>query len=265
MARPVPRSHGLRPIRQHDSLVQRAFEALEESIVRGAIKPGSRLFEAGLARELEISRGPIREAIRRLEERGLVVRTHLKGAVVLELSDDEVLELSLIREQVEGLAARLAAARITAEDIRDLEGLLAGHQQRTAERGFVEYFQPVGELDFHYRIMKAADSNRLLRLFVREIYYPIRLYRFRSSTQGRAKAALQEHWAILHAIRSRDAELAERLMREHVARSRKTLVETLPAGIFGDAKAEGGSGPDRHTPAGRPVATGAPLDGRRRR
>jgi DNA-binding GntR family transcriptional regulator len=261
MARSVAPSHGLRPIRQPDSLVQRAFEALEESIVRGAIKPGSRLFEAGIARELAISRGPIREAIRRLEERGLVIRTHLKGAVVLELSADEVLELSLIREQVEGLAARLAATRVTADDVRELEGLLAGHQQRTEERGFVEYFQPVGELDFHYRIVKGADSDRLLRLFVREIYYPIRLYRFRSSTQGRAKAALQEHWAILDAIRSRDAELAERLMREHVARSRNTLVETFPAGICGDAKTKDGSGPDRHARTRRSVATGAPLEG----
>src|SRR3989304_8606033 len=64
------RSHGFRPIRQHDSLVERAFEAIEESIVRGSIAPGSRLFEATLARELEISRGPVREAIRRLGERG---------------------------------------------------------------------------------------------------------------------------------------------------------------------------------------------------
>jgi len=192
--------------------------------VRGSIAPGSRLFEATLARELEISRGPVREAIRRLEERGLVVRKPFKGVVVLELAHEEAFELSLIREQIEGLGARLAASRITAEEIRELELLLSGHQQRTEERRFVDYFQPTGDLDFHYRVIKAANSARLLQLFVREVYHPIRLYRFWSSTQGRAKAALAEHWEILSAIRTRDPELAEQLMRAHIARSRETLL-----------------------------------------
>jgi DNA-binding GntR family transcriptional regulator len=221
-----PRSHGLGPLAQHDSLGQRAFEAIEESIVRGTIPPGTRLFEPPLARELGVSRGLVREAIRRLEERGLLVRTPFRGVVVVELARDELIELSFIREQVEGLAARLAATRMTASELDDLDRVLGDHQRLTEGEGFTQYFQPVGDLDFHYRIVKGAKSERLFRLFTREIYYPMRLYRFKSSTRGRTRPALAEHYEIAKAIRRQDAARAEQLMRHHIAMSRETLVGT---------------------------------------
>jgi DNA-binding GntR family transcriptional regulator len=178
---------------------------------------------------LGISRGPVREAIRRLEERGLVERLPFKGVRVVELATQELLELTLIREHVEGLAARLAASNIDKSEAETLTQLLRNHERSNEQQGFSEYFQPVGDLDFHFRIVKAAASERLLRLFVREIYHPLRAYRYRSSTLGRTKAALDEHRLILQAIHDRDSDAAERLMRSHIAKSRSRLILGLEA------------------------------------
>src|SRR3954464_13353733 len=108
------------------SLADIAFDKMGEAILEGEFRPGERLSEAHLARQLGISRGPLREALGRLEGR-LVLRTPRIGVSVIALSTKDLAQLFEVREALEGMACRLAAQRITRPEIKSLQGLLAEH------------------------------------------------------------------------------------------------------------------------------------------
>jgi DNA-binding GntR family transcriptional regulator len=106
------------------SLVDQAFEQLADAIAIGDLKPGERIREAFLAREMGISRGVLREAVHRLEGRKLVRRTSNIGVHVVSLTEHDLSELFAMREALEGLAARLAAQHMTTAEIGKLKRLL---------------------------------------------------------------------------------------------------------------------------------------------
>jgi len=158
------------------TLADRVFEDIQEAIVTGSIAPGTKITEPGLAKQYGISRGPLREAMRRLEGRHLVTRIPHVGARVVSLTIAELLELYEVREAMEGMACRLAARQMPLE-------LLCG-----------------------------------------ELYYLVRMYRYRfSATSGRPQRAFTEHHRIVDAIEQRDEELAEMLMRRHIRASRDNV------------------------------------------
>src|SRR5690554_8175797 len=111
------------------TLADRAFEWLEEAIVKGDYAPGTRLDEAGLAEAFGISRGPVREAIRRLEGKGIVERVAHAGVRVAQPSHHDLLELLTIREALEGMACRLATPLISEEALGQLGNLLKQHAE----------------------------------------------------------------------------------------------------------------------------------------
>ena len=216
MTRPLPRT-----------LSERIFEQLQEGIVRGEITAGSRLSEAELAASYGISRGPLREAIRRLEERGLVIRTPHSGTHVISLNHNELLDIYQIREVLEGLACRLAADRISQDQLDDMYQLLEQHSQQTEFREGIAYFQREGDLDFHYRIVQASGNHRLIDNLCGELYHKVRMYRNQGSTGGnRPETALREHRNILDALADRDGEMAELLMRRHIRTARQRLEQS---------------------------------------
>ncbi|MCW8344572.1 GntR family transcriptional regulator [Vibrio sp. ZSDZ65] len=200
-------------------------ECLIEDIVLGRIASGSKISEPELAKRFEVSRGPLREAIMRLEGLGLIERIPHVGARVISLSQDKLIELYSVREALEGMAARLAAQHISDEEVIELEGLLARHSEHIDEVDGASYFHQHGDFDFHYRIIKASQNSQLVNLLCNELYHLLRMYRYQSPrTQSRPEAALKEHLFILDAIKNRDQELAELLMRRHISRS-KALIE----------------------------------------
>ncbi|MCL9774937.1 GntR family transcriptional regulator [Vibrio methylphosphonaticus] len=200
-------------------------ECLIEDIVLGRIASGSKISEPELAKRFEVSRGPLREAIMRLEGLGLIERIPHVGARVITLSQDKLIELYSVREALEGMAARLAAQHISDEEVIELEGLLARHSEHIEEVDGASYFHQHGDFDFHYRIIKASQNSQLVNLLCNELYHLLRMYRYQSPrTQSRPEAALKEHLFILDAIKNRDQELAELLMRRHISRS-KALIE----------------------------------------
>lgn len=212
------------------SLADQAFDRLVDAITRGELEPGARLSETLLAKTLGISRGPLREAIRRLEGRKLVVRTPNVGPRIVSPSVDGLKEIFMIRERLEGLAARLATERMSDREIDELEEKLQQHATGKELLQGHGYFQRPGDEDFHFLIAHASKSEKLIELLCDDLYYLLRIYRFRASnSSGRAQNAFKEHQSIVAAMRKRDPDAAEVAMRKHVASARESLSSRLPA------------------------------------
>jgi DNA-binding GntR family transcriptional regulator len=200
-------------------------EYLIEAIVDGHIACGEKISEPELAKRFGVSRGPLREAIMRLEGLGLIERIPHVGARVISISEEHLSELYAVRESLEGMAARLAARNITDKEIHALEALLNEHLNHIELVDGKSYIHQQGNFDFHYRIIKASRNTKLISLLCDELYHLLRMYRYQSPrSHSRPALALEEHKMILHAIRNRDEELAEMLMRRHISGS-KTLIE----------------------------------------
>lgn len=198
------------------SIANEAFLKLTQAIVSGEFAPGERLSEAELARRFGISRGPIREALGRLEGK-LVTRMPRVGVSVINLSPEKLVELFAVREALEGMAARLAAERMTDEEIDELEKLLEQHGSKADVASGAAYYQASNDDDFHFRIVRSARNEQLEHMLLEELYFKLKLYRYRISTSpGRARKALEEHRDIARAIAGRNPDEAETVMRRHI-------------------------------------------------
>lgn len=202
----------------------RAFQTLQSDITKGAIKPGTKISETGLATQYGISRGPLREALQRLESRGLLERIPHAGTRVVSLNLNELLEIYQVREALEGLACRLAAENMTDDEIASLSLLLEKHAADAEVQAGHAYFQKEGDFDFHYQIVMGAKNEQLAKQILSELYHLLRMYRYQCSlSEGRPQKALKEHLAILDAIADRDGDLAEMLMRKHIRQARQNI------------------------------------------
>ena len=202
------------------SLSSEALDMVVAAITSGEFQPGQRLSEAELARRLGISRGPLREALGRLEGR-LVTRTPRIGVRVIELSKRNIEDLFYTREALEGMSARLACERISPQEVARLRELLISDRHQPEVAAGAAYSPRSLDDDFHLSIVKAAHCEQIERLLMDQIYYQLRIHRRKSSTlPGRAKAALLEHEAIVEALEARDPDLAEKAMRTHLRNAR---------------------------------------------
>ncbi|MGS2744038.1 GntR family transcriptional regulator [Halomonas sp. LS-001] len=219
------------------TLAERVFHQLQDAIVRGEIAPGSKITEPGLSKTYGISRGPLREAMRRLEAHRLIERVPHVGARVVQLSMKELLELFDLREALESMAARLAAEHMTAEEIAGLREVLSVHESQDDLKRGEAYYQREGDLDFHYRIVLGSHNKMLMNLLCDDLYYLVRLYRTQFSASGtRPQRAFVEHHRIVDAIEAGDAELAELLMRRHVSASRENVADRYAATLEQSAR-----------------------------
>ncbi|MGE0485240.1 MAG: GntR family transcriptional regulator [Gammaproteobacteria bacterium] len=206
----------------------RVFEALQDAIVRGELPPGGRVGETELAERFGTSRGPLREALRRLESRRLVERTPHVGIRIAALGHEALIELYYLREALEGMAARLAAGHMTADEVAGLKDLLVAHEQDEALRADTAYFQQEGDFDFHYRVIQGSHNAALIELLIGELYHRIRMYRYQfSAYANRPQKALAEHQRIVEAIEAGDGDLAEMLMRRHISSARQNIEKHL--------------------------------------
>jgi DNA-binding GntR family transcriptional regulator len=203
------------------SLVDIVAERLEAAIISGDLAPGAKISEQALARSLGVSRGPLREAIRRLEGRKLVHRTPHIGVHVADLSAKDIGDLLMVREALEGMACRIAAELMSDAEIDGLDALLAVHSQHSAFKAGTGYYQEAEDFDFHFRIVKASKNASLISMLCEDLYHLLRVYRYKASTRtGRAAQALAEHRSIVAALKARDPDLAEREMRAHIRNAR---------------------------------------------
>jgi DNA-binding GntR family transcriptional regulator len=202
------------------TLADQVLARLQDEIVSGVFPPGSKVREEVLAARYGVSRAPVREAMRRLEGRHLLEKVPHVGTRVTELSIEELEEVYQAREALEGMASRLAAERMTQEEVAELYALLRRHEQQEDLMYNTAYFQREGDLDFHYRVVQCCHNQALAKLLFENLYHVARMYRYRySAVDQRPQRALEEHRRIVEAIEARDGELAELLMRRHISRA----------------------------------------------
>jgi DNA-binding GntR family transcriptional regulator len=201
---------------------------LREAILDGVLKPACWLRELELAQELSVSRTPVREALKRLSVEGLIILTAGQGAMVAPLTIEDILQVYVVRENLEGLAARLAAKHGTRQDLERLEEV-SDRMRRSVAEGRLSDLARLN-IEFHKAIREAAD-NRYLDRFLTQVEHEVR--RFGRTTfefPGRADEALAEHTRIVEAIARGDTEVAERLAIEHMRNARELRVRMLVDG-----------------------------------
>jgi DNA-binding GntR family transcriptional regulator len=218
---------------QATSLVNELVHRLEHAILIGELPGGTLLREQTLARSLGVSRGPLREAIRQLEGRMLLQRRPNVGASVVELSLKDLKEIWVIREALEGVACGLAAVNITDAELAELKQILRKHEELSESDHFPASYEESPEYDFHYKIVQASRAQRLAQLICGDLYYLIKVYRYRISSANprRTPEALKEHRAIIRALAKHDSAGAEAAMREHLRNSLTNMIKASEATV----------------------------------
>jgi DNA-binding GntR family transcriptional regulator len=208
-------------------LVDQIVEALETAIHNGEILPGKRISELALSSALGVSRGPLREAIRKLEARRLFERTAFHGIRLVDLSIKDLEQLLVVREVLEGAAARAAAENASSKELAALKQFLKSSGRRSKS---LPLSPKMPELGIHHLIARASKNRWLEEILCKDLYGLLRAYRYLSSDPDhRAEDARQEHLKIVDAIAKHDATRAETLMRQHNRQGRLNLIHRVKA------------------------------------
>lgn len=216
-----PHGEALALLRQHSltTLVQRE---LERQIVSGELACGAKLNEAEIAADLRVSRGPVREAFRALEQAGLVRTEKNRGVFVRQVSLEEANEIYEVRAALEGLIGRLAAKRIRPEQVERIRAVVKKMHVVARARDAAAYF-PLN-VQFHELLAEAAGNRTLLANY-RRVVNELDLYRRETLSRSAEDIphSTRDHEAIVNAVARGDDKLAERLLFEHVIDSRERL------------------------------------------
>lgn len=208
---------------QDNSLRGRVFRKLREDILSGVYEDQEELREITIGEEMGVSRTPVREALRQLELEGLVTIIPNKGAYVTSIKAKDVADIYHVRSMLEGLCARWATEHITDEQIGRLEEILVLSEFHV-QRGNGDTAQ-VSELDgkFHQVLYEASDS-RILEHVLSDFHKYVQMARTHSvESRERAEKSIEEHRAILEAIKGKDEDQAERLANAHVMKAMENL------------------------------------------
>ena len=207
------------------SLESKVYEALEDAILGGELKAGEPLTELSLSEKLGVSRTPIRAALHRLDEEGLVELSPNKGAVVVGVNGDDLVDIYRIRMRLEGLASAMAAEKMTDEDKKALADTVE-LSEFYIRKNDAEHIK---ELDtaFHSEIYKKSGSRMLCKI-LSDLHRSIKAYRKLSlSASGRLCESVKEHREILEAILRSDAKEAELLTYKHVENAMKSTLGAI--------------------------------------
>mgnify|MGYP001478597830 CR=1 FL=1 len=206
-----------------DSRVDTVCRLIRQRIAEGVYRPAQRLVETELAKSFGVSRISVRFALHRLQQEGLVTIEPRRGATVRVLSLEEAVEIMEIRERLEGMAAELAAQRITDDDLAKLARLVEEMEDLLQQGKPMEYSQR--NALFHQTIIEAA-GHRVLSETLASLQTPLIRFRFRTIlVPGRSEQSVKEHREILQALKAHSPREAEAAMRHHLANVRRTMVE----------------------------------------
>jgi DNA-binding GntR family transcriptional regulator len=220
----MPRSHPpAHPSPRHGMRGQHAYRRLRDAIHDGSLKPGQRVMEVELAAWLNVSRTPVRDAIRRLEAEGMLSHEPRNGLVVARLDRQAVMELYAMREVLEGTAARLCARHASDMEVLDLLDLVKAEQELQGDpeallrhnRRFHEAIHRGAHNRYLEKSLSAVNDSMLL------LGKPLMLL------PHRAKAALTEHAEIARCVQKRDADAAEEAARRHVRAAQRERLKRL--------------------------------------
>ncbi|WP_371311932.1 GntR family transcriptional regulator [Pseudovibrio flavus] len=204
------------------SLAEAVYQELLISIRDGKYHPGERIKEASIAKALNVSRTPVREAIRRLQSEGRVIIEPQRGAIVAELNRQEVSELYALRRRLEGIAAGFAAQHASDTEIEMMEEILERSKEALGDKRLLNQIN----WELHYAIYHAGH-NRFLLKSIEAISDSMALLRgAHHIPDDRPEQLYQEHKRIVDAIRARDPEAAELAAQDHIKNSHKAHLKT---------------------------------------
>ena len=203
------------------------FQTLRGAILKGDLKPGERLMELQLASKLGVSRTPIREAIRMLEQEGLAVTIPRKGAEVAKMTEKDMEDVLQIRLSLEALAVRLSCENITPAALQELKVAMEDFEEKTKSGQFVEMAK--ADVKFHEILYKASNNPKLQQLLsnLREQMYRYRV-EYLKEEQTR-NLLVSEHEELVKAIREGDVQKAQDISFHHLENQRKAIIRTIRA------------------------------------
>ena len=203
------------------SLADQIFDKIENDIIHGVYPKGELLTELKLVEIMGVSRTPIREALRRLEQERLIEDTG-KGSRVLGITEEDVLDIMNIRQHLEGLAAYYATKNMTSEGILELAHIV-DLQDFYYPKWDVEHLRQVDD-DFHEAICRLSKRN-VIKDTLLPLHRKTRRYRkIAMENRERAAKTLQEHRKIFEAIAAKNAELAMELSSRHIANAKEHML-----------------------------------------
>ncbi len=201
------------------------FQTLRQAILRGKLQPGERLMEIHLAQQLGVSRTPVREAIRMLEQEGLVIMIPRKGAIVAEITKSDLEDVLEVRAALEELAVKKACRNISQEQLQELKkaaGKFAASLQKEELMACAQ-----ADVAFHEIISAATENRRLIQILnnIREQIYRYRLENLKDKSSH--ANLVEEHTAICRALEERSEEKASEAVRVHIEHQKISIMESL--------------------------------------
>ena len=213
-----PRKNGL-------SVREKTYEYLKSNIFSGRFIPGERLAEEHLAEELGVSRTPVREALHKLEQDGLIEPLESRGFCIPRDSEEEIEDLFELRAVLEGYTLKIICGRISEEQIATLDGLVDKAEDALRRQKIEEVFN--WNTQFHDMLHDlVADKRRFHGLIVNMRKYVLRYRKDTLQYLGAAKRAIDGHRQILLALRLKECDLCERMMRSHIQQSKEDALQT---------------------------------------
>jgi DNA-binding GntR family transcriptional regulator len=199
------------------TLKDQVVEVVRGSILSGKIRAGERLNESQLARDLKVSRIPIREALQQLQEQGLIVNVPRRGKFIISLSDEEIQKINSLRLILEAEALRLCRAKITAAELQSLKELV--HRMHHSE-SVPEFEAAALDLEFHRRIWRSTGSEyleRVLETLTVPLFAHRVLWRINRQMLGWGNILANHHTVVLDFVESKIDRSAEDIMLQHLS------------------------------------------------
>lgn len=201
------------------------FNTLRDAILRGELEPGERLMEIQLAEKLGVSRTPVREAIRKLELEGLAMMLPRRGAIVAAITISDLKDVLEVRRVLEGLTIELACKRMTEDELNKLKESGEEFAKAIKEEDLTEIAKR--DVAFHDIIYNSSRNQRLIQILnnLREQMYRYRLEYIKDA--NKRGTLVEEHKSIIESIEAKDATMAKKAIKKHIANQEKTIIENL--------------------------------------
>ncbi len=213
---------------EEKSLRDHVAENIRRAIEAGVLKPRDRLVEAEIAAQMGISRAPVREAIRLLEQEGFVTTTPRKGTFIVELERQDIEEIYSLRSALEGLAVKMALPHLDATEMDALESLVNDMREAAEARDMPRLVE--ADLAFHQRIVVLSGHNRLMQDWLRMSTQLRLFFAVKDQLYENTRDIAETHQPLLDALRARDVDVAQRVLTEHIVEAGQLVLTRLDAG-----------------------------------
>ncbi len=217
---------GLRQIdlQKKQTLREQIADAIRDAIIKGILRPEERVAEAEMANKFNISRTPIREAIRQLETEGFIkVQAH-RGAYVAPITEKDVREFYEIKSLLEGYGARLACTRMSEEDIKKLDEINNRLEEAHKKNEWRLAFKLHNE--FHDKFLRNCGNEKLYQI-LNALTQQFQRFRIALTMSGKIEGSIVQHKEIVNAFRKRNAETVEKLVKENATYGSETLISEI--------------------------------------